>query len=130
MMGIQPNIIKDMLRAIYSDQAPEFREECTMALLAVANMLDLAGLKKKCETVLCSNLNVDNIIDALLTAERHRCINLMARPKPIFGSHLSVFKKQEKWQKPDVEKPIRSCSSFWGTTVMKKFSYSRITACE
>jgi len=96
---IEPSVFKELLRFVYSDEAPKFDSESTMALLAAADKYDMAGLKEICETALCSNLTAQNVIEALLLAEMHRCDDLMTRAKAVFGSCVSVLKNQENWKK-------------------------------
>ena len=96
---IEPSVFKELLRFVYSDEAPKFDSESTMALLAAADKYDMAGLKEICETALCSNLTAQNVIEALLLAERNRCDTLMTRAKAVFGSYVSVLKTQENWKK-------------------------------
>ena len=71
-------VLREMLRYIYTGKSPNIE---TMAgdLLAAADKYDLSGLKKTCETVLCSKLTVANAAELLVLADTHGAKQLKAR---------------------------------------------------
>ncbi len=67
-----------------------------MELLAAADKYGVADLKKYCESTLCSRLNAENVIEALLLAESHDCPALMASAMTVFGSFVDVLKQRKR----------------------------------
>ena len=96
---IKPKAFKEFLRYLYTDVAPKYAADLTMELPAAADKYGVTNLKAMCETAISSNLNGDNVIDALLLAEKHHCPNLMTSAKAVFGSHATALKSSKAWKK-------------------------------
>merc|ERR1711915_1031361 len=88
-----------MGRFLYTDVAPEYAEDSTMELLALADKYCVDDLKKICKEAINSNLNSDNVIDVLILAEKHRCSTLLTSAKAVFGWHAKELKSKEAWNK-------------------------------
>ena len=99
VVDVEAKVFKGLLKFIYTGILPTFRQESTMALLTAADKYGVEDLKENCESLLCSHLAGDNIIESLLLAEKHCCSKLMTRAVKDFGSYVSVLKKQEKWNR-------------------------------
>ena len=94
---VKPKSFRGLLSFIYTDVAPKYEGESTMELLSAADKYGVDDLKKTCETAICSHLNAENVVDALLLADRHHCPSLMVSAKAVFGSHASALK--DEWNK-------------------------------
>merc|ERR1739844_885387 len=81
---IKQKAFREFLRFLYTDIAPKYAEDSTMELLALADKYCVDDLKKICEEAITSNLNGDNVIDALILAEKHRCSTLLTSAKAVF----------------------------------------------
>ena len=75
---ITPGVFKEMLKFLYSDIAPEFREDVSAGLLVAAEKYGLEDLKKRCASTLASNLDAKNLVEFLLLADHHKCPTLVS----------------------------------------------------
>jgi len=89
---IKPKTFKEFLKFLYTDMTPDYEEDSTMELLSVADKYCVDDLKKMCERAINSNLNGDNVIDALTLAEEHHCPTLLTSAKAVFGWHAKALK--------------------------------------
>jgi len=92
---IKPKTFKDFLRFLYTNMLPDYEEDSTMELLAVADMYCVDDLKEMCERAINSNLNGNNVIDALILADKHHCPTLLSSAKAVFGWHVKALKSQK-----------------------------------
>ena len=84
-----------MLEFLYAGSLPKNIADIAFGLLALADMYGLDDLKKLCEAHLCSVVNADNFVDALVVAKRHNYSNLLARAKSVFPTHVEVLKESK-----------------------------------
>jgi len=75
---VEPDVMADMLRFIYTDKAPNL-ETMAAELLAAADKYALERLKVMCEEALCNNLTVENVSEILILADRHSAEQLKAQ---------------------------------------------------
>ncbi|CAN6351998.1 unnamed protein product [Urochloa humidicola] len=80
IQGIEPKVFEAMLHYMYTDALPpettmEGGEIVAMAqgLIAAAHRYKLERLKLMCEEMLCERIEVDNVADTLVVAEKHGC---------------------------------------------------------
>merc|ERR1712059_18494 len=66
--SIEPDTVEDMLTYIYGGEIDAVEDKASK-LLAAADCYDLKQLKKHCEEILGSNLNVGNCLDYLVHAD-------------------------------------------------------------
>ena len=67
--------IRKMLRYIYTDTVDE--DEIDIDLLAIADMYQIDGLKIACEKNICKDLDVNNVLDAWIGANKFNCNMLL-----------------------------------------------------
>ena len=96
---IKPKAFKEFLRFLYTNIAPKYVEDLTMELLAAADKYCVDDLKMICERAIIFNLNGDNVIDALILAEKHNCPTLLTSAKAVFGWNAKALKTTEAWNK-------------------------------
>jgi len=97
---ITAKAFRKLLRYLYTDAAPEYAGiDDTTELLIAADRCRLEALKLWSERAIIANLNGDNVIDALILAEKFNCPSLMKTAKAIFGWYSKSLKKKEAWKK-------------------------------
>ena len=96
---ISPAAFKGMLHFIYSGQTPEYSEETSLELLSAADKYGIDDLSETCETIICSNLQPKNVIDALLLAVRLGCTQLQAEATGVFKQYLHIVREEPSWGK-------------------------------
>jgi len=84
---VRPKILRGMLKYLYCGEAPEYSGADWMDLVAAADKYGLEELKKRGESVLCSQLDKENVIDALHFANRHGCAELLQQATNVFKMH-------------------------------------------
>ena len=94
-----PKAIKEFLKFLYTGVSPKYGGHATMELLAAADKYCVNDLKVMCARAISSNLNGNNVIDALLLAEKHYCSTLMTSAIAVFGSHAKALKSTKAWNK-------------------------------
>lgn len=80
---VEPDVMADMLRFIYTDKAPNL-ETMAAELLAAADKYALERLKVMCEEALCNNLTVENVSEILILADRHSAEQLKAQVRVVY----------------------------------------------
>ena len=96
---IEPKAFGEYLRFLYTNIPPKYAENSTMALLAFADKYCVDDLRKMCARAINSNLNNNNVIDALFLAEKHGCPTLMKSAKAVFGWNAKALKSTNAWNK-------------------------------
>ncbi|XP_044375145.1 BTB/POZ and MATH domain-containing protein 1-like [Triticum aestivum] len=81
--GIQPAIFSALLHFIYTDSLPSMGhlygddgEEMVKHLVMAADRYAMERMKVICESILCKNLNVQNVTTTLALADRYHCNQL------------------------------------------------------
>ena len=77
-----------MLQFIYSGLPPKKLEEIALDLLVVADKYGLCDLKKICELRACCILEENDVVEALILAERHNCDLLGLRALSVFHENI------------------------------------------
>jgi len=94
-----PDIVKEMLKFIYSGAAPKNILDIGTQLLPLADQYGLDELKKMCESAVGSRISVDNVIEVLLLADLHNCPKLTKRCIPLFKANVASLKQSASWAK-------------------------------
>jgi len=89
---IEPKAFRQFLRFLYTNMPPKYAEDSTMELLAAADKYCVDDLRMLCEREINFALNKDNVVDALILAEKHHCPTLMTSAKAVFGWHAKALK--------------------------------------
>ncbi|XP_058788595.1 speckle-type POZ protein B-like isoform X2 [Phymastichus coffea] len=110
---IEPDILKSMLRFIYTSRVEDLH--CQAArLLAAADKYALDGLKAICEQSLCKGLNIEDAAECLVVAELYRACKLKDKTLNFIRVHLREvletpnFKALAKDQPALMEEILRS----------------------
>jgi len=97
---VGPETFKTVLRFLYGGFPKEKQFEPLVELFIAADKYGMDELKEICETVIHANLQVENVIDALLLADTHNCANLLHGAKSLIKEHAaSVKENRAKWNK-------------------------------
>ena len=78
--GMQPSVFKALLHFIYTDSLPEMddleagdRSELIRHMLVAADRYAMDRLNLMCQSILCDDLNVENVATILALADQHQC---------------------------------------------------------
>jgi len=78
--GMQPSIFKALLHFIYTDSLPAMDDleagdhsELIRHMLVAADRYAMDRLNLMCQSILCDNLNVENVVTILALADQHQC---------------------------------------------------------
>ncbi|KAM3299664.1 hypothetical protein ACQJBY_040928 [Aegilops geniculata] len=78
--GIHPTIFSALLHFIYTDSLPSmghlYGEEMVKHLVVAADRYAMERMKVICESILCKNINVQNVTTTLALADRYHCNQL------------------------------------------------------
>uniref|UniRef100_A0A1A9W5K7 BTB domain-containing protein n=1 Tax=Glossina brevipalpis TaxID=37001 RepID=A0A1A9W5K7_9MUSC len=74
---IDYDVLKEMLKFIYTDKAPNL-DEMAHDLLAAADKYALENLKVMCEETLCTKISAENAAETLILADLHSATQLKA----------------------------------------------------
>jgi len=97
---VQPTIFKAILRFIYGGVVEERQLEVLAKLIAAADMYCMDELKRICETIIRATLKVENIIDALVIADKFNCEKLLRDAKAVFRPLIPLLRNDEvNWNK-------------------------------
>jgi len=99
VLDVRPVIFGAVLKYLYCGEAPEYCGEDTMDLIAAADKYGLDDLKKTSESLLCSQLDKENVIEAILLADRHGCPELFQQATGVLKMHAEDLKKEARWNK-------------------------------
>ncbi|KAL6659081.1 hypothetical protein ACP70R_003121 [Stipagrostis hirtigluma subsp. patula] len=82
--GMQPEVFKALLNFVYTDSLPTLDDlkgrghsEMIQQLLVAADRYGMDRLKNICQSLLCKDLNVQNVATVLALADQHHCNMLM-----------------------------------------------------
>ena len=83
---LDPDVMADMLRFIYTGRAPNL-DSMAADLLAAADKYALDRLKVMCEEALCNSLTVENVSEVLILADLHSADQLKAQAIDFINTH-------------------------------------------
>ena len=93
---LEPQVVRDMLHYIYTGEVK--RSGCEEELLAAADKYSLLELKSMCETALCKETMVDNVLQRLVLADRHNAEKLKKVSTNLVISNSDSIVKQNEWR--------------------------------
>ncbi|KAH9363619.1 hypothetical protein HPB48_004140 [Haemaphysalis longicornis] len=94
---IDHEVFREMLRFIYTGQAPEI-EKFPMELLVAANKYALERLKVMCEEVALLHLSEENAAEMLVLADMHGAHKLKRQALECIFAHASDVQKTAGWK--------------------------------
>ncbi|XP_065369163.1 protein roadkill-like [Calliphora vicina] len=95
---IQPEVLWEMLRFIYTGKAPNINKLAKNLLIA-ADKYALERLSLMCEDVLSVNLNIETAAETLILADRHSAKQLKAITLAFINMHAIAVMQTPDWQK-------------------------------
>ncbi|UYV69649.1 SPOPL [Cordylochernes scorpioides] len=91
-----PEVLKEMLRFIYTGQSPNL-DSMAERLLPAADKYGLERLKVLCEVSLASNLTPENVLEVLELADTHTALQLKAHTVKFFVDHCRDLAGVKDW---------------------------------
>jgi speckle-type POZ protein len=105
----QPEVVKEMLRFMYTGQSPDL-ERMADDLLAAADKYQLERLKAQCEKSLCTSLTTENACDTLILADLHSAEQLKVHAIQYINNHANDVMDSEGWKAlVDSHPPLLAC---------------------
>ena len=94
---IERDVFEDLLRFIYTDEAPDMKKhpEC---LLIAADRYNVSRLKSLCEHEIADGLSVENAPRILLFADMHICPKLKSRTIRFINDHSPAICMTDGWK--------------------------------
>ena len=94
---IEPDVFKEILTFIYTDQAPNVKRMASQLLVA-ANKYDLERLKVICEVEMTRHLNMDNVCEALVLADIHNAKYLKSEAMNMIVKQATEIMNLTQWE--------------------------------
>jgi len=94
---IEPEVLREMLRFMYTGTAPNL-ERLSDELLSAADKYQLERLKVMCEQSLCSSLTSENACDTLILADLHSAEHLKTHSVEYINLHASEVMETPGWK--------------------------------
>ena len=94
----EPEMVKEVIKFLYSGMLPDNIDAIAMDLLPLADRFGVDGLKEMRVAAIIWTLSVENVIDALMLAEYHSCDDLMEACIPLFKENLKDLRAGEEWK--------------------------------
>ncbi|UYV64797.1 SPOPL, partial [Cordylochernes scorpioides] len=101
---LEPQIVRGMLRYIYTGTAPNLHKLARRMLIA-ADKYDLGQLKAQCEETLRFGLTVENAADLLMLADRHKAEQLKELAVDFVRTHAGGVMATPGWDELMVRRP-------------------------
>ena len=97
---VDSSTFEAVLRFLYGGVVEEDEFKALAKLVAAAEKYSMDELKRICESTMRANLQMENIIDALLLADMYNCSSLLRDAKTLFKPLVKFLKKNENdWSK-------------------------------
>ncbi|EDW11748.2 protein roadkill [Drosophila mojavensis] len=93
---VDPQVLIDLLRFIYTDQTPNL-DNLAMQLLQAADKFKLAKLKALCEKSLFTQLCLDNAAETLILSDLFNALQLKARAIEYINMNMDMVKETDGW---------------------------------
>ncbi|CAG4915586.1 unnamed protein product [Colias eurytheme] len=94
---VDHEVLREMLRFIYTDRAPNL-DKMADDLLAAADKYALDRLKVMCEEALCLSLSVETAADTLILADLHSADQLKAQTIDFINTHATDVMDTTGWK--------------------------------
>jgi len=91
---VEPSVFAGVLHYLYSGVPPNNLAEIAMGLLVAADKYGLDDLKSLCEANVCDHLQANNVVDALIVADRTNCPNLRDKAKVLLRSNIDSLDEE------------------------------------
>ena len=117
---VEPEVMAELLRFIYTGKTAANLESMAADLLAAADKYALERLKVMCEEALCNGLTVENVCDVLKIADLHSAEQLKAQVNK--GSSGLVVEIIEKSFRPSSSSTLVMSRTLWRPWAGKKWS--------
>lgn len=109
---MDPEVMADMLRFIYTGRAPNL-DSMAADLLAAADKYALDRLKVMCEEALCNSLCIENVSEVLILADRHSAEQLKAQAiEYINNRHATDVMETPGWKQMVTSNPHLVAEAF------------------
>ncbi|KAH7731639.1 speckle-type poz protein [Aphelenchoides avenae] len=95
---IEPEVVKELLRFMYTDNAPNL-DRMADELLAAADKYQLDRLKGMCEQALHASLTTENACDTLILADMHSAEQLKVQAIEYINLHASEVMESDGWKR-------------------------------
>jgi len=102
--NMDPEVLEDLLKYIYSGLAPNI-DEHPHELFAAADQYQLDKLKELCELKLCSRLDDTNCIDLLILSDLHKAQTLKTAALTFVSKNIHKI-DTTKWKQRFVSHPV------------------------
>lgn len=108
---MEPEVLREMLRYIYTGKAP-YLDKLDADLLAAADKYDIERLKIMCEESLCANLSVETAADVLMLADMHNAHQLKANAIEFINTHATDIMETMGWKNMIQKQPHLIAEAF------------------
>jgi len=96
---VEPDVMAELLRFIYTGKTAANLESMAADLLAAADKYALERLKVMCEEALCNGLTVENVCDVLKIADLHSAEQLKAQAIEFINTrHVTDVMETSGWK--------------------------------
>jgi len=92
---VEPRVFKGLLQFLYSGLPPAYLDEIAMDLIVAADKYSCEEMVDISAAYISKNLNSDNVIDALLVADKINHEDLMKDAKVVFKSCVDAFQPDD-----------------------------------
>ena len=117
---VEPEVMAELLRFIYTGKTAANLESMAADLLAAADKYALERLKVMCEEALCNGLTVENVCDVLKIADLHSAEQLKAQVDQRSAGHLVEI--NGKSFRPSSSSTLVMSRTLWRPWAGKKWS--------
>ena len=93
---MEPEVFEQMLRYIYTGEAPEMEEFAEDLFIAAKNS-ELNFLKEECEKHLSMDISIDNAVRRLLLANDHTSSTIIESSLQFLSKHQEEMWKHPEW---------------------------------
>ena len=98
MTDISRDLFRRVLQFLYSGQLPDDMAAIAFDLLPFAEKYVLDEFKSACENAIMSAVSADNVMQAIILADKHHCPNLFRHCLPIIKNNIDDLQKKEEWE--------------------------------
>lgn len=102
---VGPETFKVVLKFLYGGIPEEKQFEPLVKLIVASDKYIMDELKEICESAIIADLQVENVVDALLIADMHNCQRLLRAAKTLFKARTAAVKKNHAKWKELAERP-------------------------
>lgn len=104
LADVDAEVLEELLLFIYSGKIKNMAIN-VYGLLAVADKYAIEELKSMCKEYLCSNLNIDNVVNVLSLADLHNAVDLKKHAMNFLVVYKNEFRNSDAFNSIDNLKP-------------------------